>query len=227
MDPYDFPAAWQWFTVSDLGMTTFSGVDGLNVILRGLGDGGARPGVAVQLLSEANEVLGTATTDDQGLAHFDSGLTRGTGGAVPSLVVAKAGTDDLAFLSLQDAEFDLSDRGVTGREPAGPVDVFLTTDRGAYRAGETVHAVALARDGEAQAVESLPLTAILKRPDGVEYYRALADDQGAGGHVFDLPIQASAPRGVWRMDVYADLDADPVASQTFLVEDFLPERIDF
>jgi hypothetical protein len=230
LDPNQYPPAWQWFTVSDLGLTTFWGVDGLNVVVRSLGDASARPGVEVQLLSATNEVLGTAATDDQGLAHFDAGLTRGTGGAAPALVVAKAGTgdeQDLAFLSLADPEFDLSDRGVEGREPAGPIDVFLTTDRGAYRAGETVHALALARDGEAAAVEGMPLTAILKRPDGVEYYRALADDAGAGGHVFDLPIQATAPRGTWSMEVYADLNAQPVASQTFLVEDFLPERIDF
>ncbi|MFD1808131.1 hypothetical protein ACFSHQ_08190 [Gemmobacter lanyuensis] len=29
------------------------------------------------------------------------------------------------------------------------------------------------------------------------------------------------------MEVFADLEADPLASQTFLVEDFLPERIDY
>ena len=228
-DSYAIPAAWQWFTVSDLGLTTLSGVDGLNVIVRSLGDASARSGVEVQLLSAANEVLGTATSDDQGLAHFDAGLTRGTGGALPALVVARSGSGDqvdLAFLSLTEPEFDLSDRGVTGREPAGPIDVFLTTDRGAYRAGETVHAVALARDGRAQAVEGLPLTAILTRPDGVEYGRALAEDLGAGGHVLDLAIQPTAPRGIWRMEVYADLDAPPVASRSFLVEDFLPERID-
>ena len=30
-------------------------------------------------------------------------------------------------------------------------------------------------------VEGLPLTAVLKRPDGVEYSRQLVEDQGAGG----------------------------------------------
>ncbi|MFD1808130.1 MG2 domain-containing protein [Gemmobacter lanyuensis] len=36
------------------------------------------------------------------------------------------------------------------------MDVFLTTDRGAYRAGETVFATALARDAQAVAIEGLP-----------------------------------------------------------------------
>ena len=139
----------------------------------------------------------------------------------------KDATTDIAFLSLTDPEFDLSDRGVEGREPAPPVDVFLTTDRGAYRAGETVFATALARDTVAAAVEGLPLTAVLTRPDGVEYSRQLVEDKGAGGHVFALPIAGSAPRGVWTLRVLADQDAAPLATKTFLVEDFLPERIDF
>jgi uncharacterized protein YfaS (alpha-2-macroglobulin family) len=85
----------------------------------------------------------------------------------------------------------------------------------------------LSRDAEQTSVEGLPLTAVLMRPDGVEYSRQLVEDQGAGGHVFGLPIAGSAPRGVWRLELYADLDAPALAAKTFLVEDFLPERIDF
>lgn len=227
VDPYVVGAGWQWFVISDLGLTTMSGVDGLNVFVRSLGTAGAKPGVSVELLSRANAVLATAVTDAMGYARFDAGLARGTGGSAPAMVVAKEGTADLAFLSLSDPEFDLSDRGVEGREAALPVDVFLTTDRGAYRAGETVYATALARDTTAAAVAGLPLTARLTRPDGVEYSRALVEDGGAGGHVFAMPIAGSAPRGVWRLEVLADLEADALASKTFLVEDFLPERIDF
>ncbi len=226
-DPYDIPPAWQWFVISDLGVTTMSGVDGLHVFVRSLGTAEAKAGVTVELLSRANAVLGTATTDALGYVRFDAGLARGTGGSAPALVTVRDGDSDLAFLSLTDPEFDLSDRGVEGREAAPPVDVFLTTDRGAYRAGETVFATALARDSVTAAIEGLPLTAILIRPDGLEYSRALADDAGAGGHVFALPIAGSAPRGVWRMEVFADLEAPALTAKTFLVEDFLPERIDF
>lgn len=227
VDPYEVAAGWQWFVVSDLGITSMSGVDGLHVFVRSLGSAAAKRGVTVELLNRANTVLGTATTDEQGYARFDAGLVRGTGGSAPAMVVVKEGEADIGFLSLTDPEFDLSDRGVEGREPAPPVDVFLTTDRGAYRAGETVYATALARDAVADAVDGLPLTAILIRPDGVEYSRQLVEDKGAGGHVFELPVAGSAPRGVWTLRVLADLEAPPLATTTFLVEDFLPERIDF
>lgn len=225
-DPYEVAPAWQWFVVSDLGLTTMSGVDGLHVVVRSLGSAGAKPGVTVEMLSRANEVIATTQTDAIGYARFDAGLVRGTGGQAPAMVIARDGTDDVAFLSLTEPEFDLSDRGVEGREAAPPVDVYLTTDRGAYRTGETVHVTALSRDGNAAAIAGLPMTAVLKRPDGVEFSRMQVSDW-EGGYVYSLLIPGSAPRGVWRLEMLADLDAPPLASRTFLVEDFLPERIDF
>lgn len=226
-DPYDQPAAWQWFVVSDLGLTTLAGVDGLHVIVRSLATAEAKPGVGVELLSRANTLLASATTDADGIARFEAGLTRGRGAAEPGMIVVREGDADIAFLSLSDPEFDLSDRGVEGRAAAQAVDVFLTTDRGAYRAGEVVNITALARDTNARAIEGLPLTVLLRRPDGVEYSRNVMPDAGAGGHVLSLPIAATAPRGMWSFAILADADAAPLAQTTFLVEDFLPERIDF
>ena len=92
-------------------------------------------------------------------------------------MTAEAG-QDFAFLSLAEPGFDLSDRGVAGRPAPPPVDVFVTTERGAYRPGETVFATVLARDDQARAVEGLTLTAIVTRADGVEYGRFRASRPG-------------------------------------------------
>lgn len=238
-DPYADPGATQWFVLSDLGLSTMLGTDGLHVTVRRLSDAGAVGGARVDLLSRANAVIAQGVTDDQGYLRFDAGLARGTGSAAPAMVVVRDGAEegteeateqkavDIAFLSLTDPAFDLSDRGVEGRPPSPPIDVFLTTDRGAYRAGEVIHATALARDDRAAAIPGLPITAILTRPDGVEYSRTLSTDDVAGGHVFALPLGDTVPRGTWRLEVKADVDAPPLASRMVLVEDFLPERIDF
>ena len=220
------PPATQWFVISDIGMTTMMGADGLHVFARSLGSAEPIAGAEVQLVSRANAVLGEVTTDAEGYARFAAGATSGLGAASPAVVTLRQG-NDVAFLTLTGPAFDLSDRGVEGHPPAAPIDVFLTTDRGAYRAGETVYATALARDGKAEAIASLPITAVLYRPDGVEYARHLSNGAGAGGHVFDMPISGGAPRGTWRLDLHADPDAPALASTTLLVEDFLPERIDF
>jgi uncharacterized protein YfaS (alpha-2-macroglobulin family) len=216
--------ATQWFVVTDLGLATLKGTDGLHVFLRSLASAEPREGVAVQLLARDNGILGTTTTDAAGRARFDPGLLRGTGGAEPALLTAEA-DGDFAFLSLTDPAFDLSDRGVEGRPAPPPVDVFLSTERGAYRPGETVFATVLARDADVAAVEGLPLTAIVTRPDGVENSRIVLPDQGAGGRALTLPLDPDAQRGGWRLAIHADPEAPPLATTSFLVEDFVPERI--
>jgi hypothetical protein len=224
-DPYENPPATQWFVVSDLGLTTMSGTDGVHVFARSLATAEPVVGATLTLVNRANAVIGTATTDDKGYALFDAAMTSGTGGSSPALVTA-ALKDDYSFIPLTDPEFDLSDRGVAGREAAPPIDLFLSTDRGAYRAGETVNATLLARDPQLQAIDGLPLTVRLIRPDGVEYSRTLATPAGAGGFTISSPLGGAAPRGTWRIEAFVEDDAI-LTSQTFLVEDFLPERIDF
>ena len=224
-DPYENPAAVQWFVLSDIGLSVIKGSDGTIVQATSLAEAQPLSGVTVSLVSVANAVLGEMTTDAKGLARFAPGLSRGTGSAAPALVLAQMG-DDMGFISLTGPAFDLSDRGVSGRDPSGPLDVFATLDRGAYRAGETVHALALLRDSSAQAVAGVPMTAIVYRPDGVEFSRLTSSQGNAGGHVFDVNVPVSAQRGAWRIAFRADPEGETLATQPFLVEDFLPERID-
>jgi len=225
-DTYDVTPAMQWFMVSDLGLTTLAGNDGLHVVVQRLSDGQPVEGVRVALLAGSNRVLGEALSDARGHARFDDALTRGTGPAAPVMVLVESETD-MAMLSLDEPEFDLSDRGVEGRAAPGPIDLFLATDRGAYRAGEVIHVTALARDHRAQALHGLPMIARLMRPDGVEYSRIVSQQERAGGHVFALPLVGDVPRGVWRVEMLSDPEAEPLASASVLVEDFLPERVDF
>ena len=225
-DRYDETATTQWFILSDIGVTTLSGTDGLHVMLRALSDASALAETEVTLLSRSNRILGSTTSDARGYALFAPGLIRGTGSQAPAMILMEKG-DDFSFLSLTDPGFDLSDRGVEGNPPAPPVDVFLATDRGAYRAGETIHVTALARDGLANALPDMPLTATLTRPDGVEYTRRLSASKAAGGHVFAFPLGNTVPRGTWTLAVLGDPNAAPLATEKLLVEDFLPERIEF
>ncbi len=225
-DKYDETSATQWFLLSDIGLTSLNGTDGLHAFVRRLSDATAFEQAKVSLISRSNRVLGTVESDSEGYARFDAGLTRGTGAQAPALLMVEAG-EDFSFLSLTDPAFDLSDRGVEGRPSAPPIDLFVATDRGAYRAGETIHVTALARGPVAEALPTLPVTAILTRPDGVEYSREVSMDGVSGGHVFAMPLGVTVPRGRWTLEFKSDLEAPALAIAKVLVEDFLPERIDF
>jgi uncharacterized protein YfaS (alpha-2-macroglobulin family) len=219
------PKATQWFVVSDLGLTSFSGPDGVHVLVRSLADASPMSGVEVRLLARNNEILGTARTDAAGHAKFDAGLARGQGGMAPGLLTAQAG-EDYGFLDIKQAAFDLTDRGVKGRVAPQGLDAFLFTERGVYRSGETVHLTTLLRDARGQAVSGLPLTMVVKRPDGVEYRRTLVADQGGGGRALSIQLLSNAAPGTWRAQAFSDPKGLPIGEATFLVEDYVPERIE-
>jgi alpha-2-macroglobulin len=215
----------QWFIVSDLGLTAYSGHDGIDVFIHSLASAEPSAAVAVKLVARNNEVLANKTTDKDGFVHFEAGLTRGEGGQAPAAIVA---TDkaDYAFLSLKTTAFDLSDRGVAGRQVPTGLDAFVYTERGVYRSGETVHVTSLLRDARGIAAAA-PLTLVMERPDGVEYRRAVIADQGLGGHSWSVPIVSSASTGTWRVAAYTDPKRPPVGETTFLVEDYVADRIEF
>ena len=217
--------ATQWLVVSDLGLTTLSGEDGLSVFARSLETAQPMNRVKVQLLARNNEVLATTLTDRQGLAHFDPGLLRGKDGRTATAVTAFHKDGDFSFLDLTRAAYDLSDRGVGGRAAPSSFDVFLYTDRGVYRPGETVHLGALLRDWSGVAVTE-PISLRLLRPDGVEAQR-FDNLQGiVGGFQQDIAISEAARTGQWTVEAFVDPTGPALASETFLVEDVVPARIE-
>ena len=143
------------------------------------------------------------------------------------MLIATDAKGDYAFLSLKAPAFDLSDRGVSGRPAASGLDAFVYTERGVYRSGETVHVMSLLRDAQGVAAPNVPLTLVVERPDGIEYRRVAVPDQGIGGHALDVPINPAATTGTWRVRAFTDPKRPSVGETTFLVEDYVPDRLEF
>ncbi|MEZ5829934.1 MAG: MG2 domain-containing protein [Dongiaceae bacterium] len=218
--------ATQWIVVSDIGLTTMSGEDGLNAFVRSLETATPLNRVKVQLLARNNDVLSVAVTDHDGLAHFDRGLIEGAGGRTATAVTAFRRDGDFSFLDLTRAAYDLSDRGVGGRVAPANLDLFIYTDRGVYRPGETVHLAALLRDWAGKGVANLPITLRLVRPDGVEAQRFENLKDQDGGFQQDIAISDAARTGQWTVEAFVDPHAPAIASHGFLVEEVVPARIE-
>ena len=218
--------ATQWFIVSDLGLSAYTTHDGIDVFIQSLASADPRSSVEVRLIARNNEVLAVRQTDRNGFIHFEAGLARGEGGVAPAAIVASE-KGDYAFLSLKSPAFDLSDRGVAGRPVPTGLDAFVYTERGVYRSGETVAVTALLRDARGVAAANAPLTLVVTRPDGVEYRRALVADQGLGGRSMSVPLVSSASTGTWRVAAYTDPKRPAVGETTFMVEDYVPDRLEF
>lgn len=217
----------QWFIISDIGLATLKAQNGLYGFVRSIAKTDALEGVNVRLIARNNEVLASAKSDAAGMVKFEGGLLRGKGGNRPALLVAeRPGENDYGFVDLTKAAFDLTDRGVAGRAAPGPMDGFVYAERGVYRPGEDVHLTALMRDQQGKAVANLPMTLVITRPDGKEHRRLSLADEGAGGRDFALPLIQSAMTGTWRVQAYGDVKAEPIGSTSFLVEDYVPERME-
>ena len=219
--------ATQWFIVSDLGLTAFSGNDGIHVFVHSLETTRAKGAIDVRLLSRSNEVLAQKRTTDTGHVQFEANLARGEGAMAPAMLIASDTRGDYAFLSLKAPAFDLTDRGVAGRAVPAGLDAFVYTERGVYRSGETVQVTTLLRDGQGVAALNVPLTLVVERPDGVEYRRTVVPDQGMGGRALAVPLVSSAPTGTWRVRAFVDPKRPPAGEATFLVEDYVPDRLEF
>ena len=130
-DDDDGRLATQWFIVSDMGLSAFSGNDGIHVFVNSLASTEAVGKAEVRLVARNNEILATRKTDDSGHVLFEAGLARGEGGLSPALLTVMSEKSDYAFLSLKTNAFDLTDRGVSGRVvPAGRRRLRLCRARG-------------------------------------------------------------------------------------------------
>ena len=216
----------QWLVVSDIGLVTVRGADGLSVFARSLATGGPMAGVTLSLEARNEDTLAEVSTDPNGRATFAPGLLRGVGGREAVLLKARSGAGDHTFLALTGPGFDLADRGVSGRAAPGPVDAYLYTDRGIYRPGETVHLTALVRDDRGRAISGLPLELTVSRPDGVVAREFAVRTDETGAVPLDHALADSAITGDWRFSLRVPGGGATVGETTVQVEDFVPPRIE-
>ena len=218
----------QWVVDSDISLTTFQGASGMTVFARSYNSAKPLSGVKLSLVARDNNELATVTTDSSGRADFNSGLMGATGGEEPVVIMAYGADQDFSFLDLRRPAFDLTDRGVAGRETPGPIDAFLYTERGVYRPGETVQTSAMLRD-RVGAAETAPLTLVATRPDGLEVSRTTiaGGSLQAGAATWALKLSKTAPHGRWQIAAYVDTTAKaaPVGRVQFDVQDFVPQKL--
>jgi uncharacterized protein YfaS (alpha-2-macroglobulin family) len=218
----------QWVIDSDISITTFQGAGGLVAFARSYASAKPLSGVKLTLVARDNNVVSTQTTDAQGRADFDAGFFNGKGGDEPVVVMAYGSDGDFSFLDLRRPAFDLTDRGVGGRDTPGPIDAYLYTERGVYRPGETVRSVAMLRDRVGAAVTA-PLTLVATRPDGMEVSRTTfaGASLAAGSATWSLPLRDTSPHGRYQIAAFVDTskDAKPVGRVQFDVADFVPQRL--
>ena len=208
---------------TDLGLTAWRSAAGLAAQVRALGAAAPLPGAQVRLMATNNDILAEAVAGPDGVVRFPGALLAGTGPMAPKALQAFQG-DDLVQLNLDQAAFDLSDRGAGGMEHPGPLDAFVWLDRGIYRPGETVNAAALLRDASG-APADFPARFRVRRPGGQVFAEAVPARDAGAAILWPIPLSNGAQVGVWTVEVLSDPNAPPIGTASFRVDAFVAERL--
>jgi uncharacterized protein YfaS (alpha-2-macroglobulin family) len=226
----------RWVIFTDMALTSYSGGDGVDAVVRSLKTAKPLSGIRVALVASDGEDLADAVSDGAGRVRFPEPLLKGEGASAPKMLMAYGPQADLAVLDLERSPVDLSKHGVGGRQAdesitAGrsaktSVDGYLYSDRGIYRPGETVHLVAMIRDLKARAIKDRKGTLLIKRPSGVEFQKIAFNDTPEGVVARDIVLPKAAPRGRWSALLQMEGVDQPSGNLSFAVEDFAPQRLE-
>ncbi len=173
---------------SNIGLTVKRTEDGLHVYATDVLS--ARPirNLELSLFSYQNRLLETRTTDGDGYVHFSE----------EGAYIYGKNSDGIALIkhthpTWQTTTFDVAGSmgGLKG------VNVYMYTDRGVHRPGDTVHLSAIIRMGRAVPPEKQPVLLKVKNPKGQVVYENKTNC-GFNGHVyFKIPTDPADPTGSW------------------------------
>lgn len=219
--------AFQALVISDIGLSTYTGPDGLHTFVRSLKTAKPLADVELNLIARNNKELAKLKTESDGHVVFPKEIINGSGGNTPAYITGLLHGKQFTVLNLRNEAFDLSDRGVQGRRYSSSIiDGYLYSERGIYRPGEIVHFMSILRDSNTRALTKLPLTLKIIRPDGVIAFESVLQDAGMGAYSLDYPISAQGLTGTWTAAIYIDPKGDEISHTTFEVNDFVPPRIE-
>ncbi len=220
-------------TLSDLGICAKRTRDGISAWVVSLANAKPLTGVRIRAFSDKNQLLGVATTDENGLATI-AGMNPAAGEDVEVLVADRTrdnhdvdqATGDLTWLDLRSSQLTFSDAETTGRAYLREGhEAFVYTERGVYRPGETVHLRAIVRGSDQSTPAPFPVRWQILRPDLRNWNSTVTKLDESGEALWDLQLPDDLTTGRWTARIGLPGDSNFFGSVTFQVEEFLPDRL--
>ncbi|MCR5084199.1 MAG: hypothetical protein K6A65_01685 [Succinivibrionaceae bacterium] len=208
--------------VSDLGVTTYRGSQGMDVAVRSISNATPVEDATVRLISAAGACLGEAKTDNNGYAHFRKELTSGEMGSRPGAVEASTGRD-MFRLSLTNTLQEVIKDNIDPRE-GREYDALAYTDRPSYRPGQTMHYTALVRGMDLRAAALSKATLLVLGPQRQELHRELLQAKAPGAFELDYTFAPTAVLGSYTLELQSD-DDHQIASTRVKVSAIMPEMM--
>lgn len=213
----------RFISLSDIGLMAREGQGRVYVFANSLKTAEPVNGVNVVAYGSNNQLLGMATTNNQGMAEMTC-IRKEFAGFRPAMVVART-AGDFNYLPFSSTKVNTSRFEVSGKRsnPTG-FDAFIYAERDIYRPGEKVNFSVILRNGAWQPPGEIPLKFKFLLPNGKELktFRKNLNEQGGAEGSVEIP--ASAITGSYQLEVYSSNDI-LLATKPFMIEEFVPDRI--
>lgn len=224
-DNPDSASAQLAFALSNTGLSAYQTNQGLWVESRNLSTTAPVINQMLTLYAKNNRILGTASTDDKGIAHFAKPLIIGEDGLQPSHIISES-DGFFAYLSLQNTPIDLSDKGLAGTVNTAPLQSWIWSDRGIYRPNDTAHLMWLLKTAKGEAVTDVPVWLELLRPDGKVFLDKIIKATDSGAYRFEHYFTNSSRQGDWRVRLSMGKNGVLIAEKTLPVAALIAQQIE-
>ncbi len=198
-----------------------------------LSDGTPAADTEINVLGRNGNAVWAGRTDDDGHADIpELSWNEYRGPREPVAIVARRG-DDVSFIPynatatmVDYSKFDVDGEYYYG---ATPLNAFVFTDRGIYRAGEDMIAAGIVKNKSFKALAGIPVRAEITDPRGRNALTKTFTLSGDGMFDVKYTIPATAATGEWQVHLYS-LDSrgrvdTSLGATTFRVADFVPDNM--
>ncbi|MFW5798914.1 MAG: MG2 domain-containing protein, partial [Planctomycetota bacterium] len=210
--------------VTDMALTTKQHPRGVLAWVTSLHDARPVEGATVEAWSGTNQRLARATTGPDGTAVLEVPSDHPDGRVF--LVTAGKG-DDVVFVEPGNRRWMVEGVTTAGGDHRTTGDVFLYTERGVHRPGETVHLTGIVRRHDGTTPGGLPLELRIIRPDGKQLSaEPIEVDHPQGVFHLHLPTSPEAMTGRYRYEVATPGATRPLGTAGTLLEAFMPIRME-
>ena len=144
----------------------------------------------VSVLNYQLQEIGNGITDSDGFVTL---APKGK----PFLVVTTWKEQKNYVKVIDGKELSMSRFDVGGKEVENGLKGFLYTERGVWRPGDTIYLTFMLEDQEKKIPANHPVSLEVYSPRGQFYWKDISKNSMEGVYSFEIPIQSTAPTGVW------------------------------
>ena len=214
----------QWFSISDASVQVFKGQKNTSLLVNSFKNTDAIEGASVEIVAGNSRTLFTGSTDKNGRVQLSNDLISGSGGFSPEFIIVKAAEFGTSILQI--ASLDEKPRFLNGGEIKNNAnDVYLTSDREIYRAGDNVNIFGAVRKLNLETVSNRELTLKLLNRNGDTAFEEVLSSNVHGAFATSISLKKSLPLGRYLLQIES-IDETVLVQHTINVEDFVPLTIE-